>query len=54
MWKAGVSHVTWFLLRDESFPDNMFQSGLYVRSSKGIASDRPKLALRAFRFDLGL
>lgn len=50
MWKEGVSHVTWFLLRDEPFPDGMFQSGLYLRSSSGIAGDRPKLALRAFRF----
>ncbi len=50
MWQSGVSHVTWFLLRDEPFPQQMFQSGLYSRGSNGIASDRPKLALRAFRF----
>jgi hypothetical protein len=28
----------------------MFQSGLYLRGSSGIASDKPKPALRAFRF----
>lgn len=50
MWQNGVSHVTWFLLRDEAFPDNMYQSGLYLRSPHGIAKDRPKLALRSFRF----
>ena len=50
MWQNGVSLVTWFLLRDEPFPGHMFQSGLYYRGSNGIASDKPKLALRAFRF----
>jgi hypothetical protein len=50
MWKDGVSLVTWWRLRDDPFPDGMFQSGLYVRSSNGIASDKPKPALRAFRF----
>jgi hypothetical protein len=50
MWRQGVTHVTWFLLRDEPFPSQMFQSGLYYRGPNGIASDKPKLALRAFRF----
>jgi hypothetical protein len=50
MWQNGVSLVTWFLLRDEPFPDQMFQSGLYMRGASGIASDKPKPALRAFRF----
>jgi hypothetical protein len=50
MWSNGVSMVTWFLLRDEPFPDQMFQSGLYTRGPNGIASDKPKPALRAFRF----
>jgi len=50
MWKDGVSLVTWWLIRDQPFPQDMFQSGLYLRGSNGIASDRPKPALRAFRF----
>jgi len=44
MWSDGVSLVTWFLIRDEPFPQGMFQSGFYTKD------DRPKLALRAFRF----
>jgi hypothetical protein len=49
MWQDRVSLVTWFYLRDG--PTNEpFQSGLYFRSPKGIASDTPKPALRAFRF----
>ena len=50
MWKSGVSLVTWFLLRDEPFPQGMFQSGFYFRGPDGVASDKPKPALRAFRF----
>ncbi len=50
MWQNGVSLVTWWAIRDEPFPDSMFQSGLYLRGPNGIASDRPKPALRAFRF----
>jgi hypothetical protein len=50
MWDEGVSLVTWFLIRDEPFPQGMFQSGLYFRGKAGIESDRPKPALRAFRF----
>jgi hypothetical protein len=49
MWQDGVSLVTWFYLRDGP-TDQPFQSGLYFRSEKGIAADRPKPALRAFRF----
>ena len=48
MWDQGVSLVTWFLLRDRA--SGPFQSGLYFRGPHGIASDRPKLALTAFRF----
>lgn len=44
MWSDGVSLVTWFLLRDRPFPQEMFQSGLYTKD------DKPKPALRAFRF----
>lgn len=50
MWQNDVSLVTWFLLRDGPFPQDMVQSGLYLRSEDGIASDKPKPALRAFRF----
>ena len=52
MWNQGVSLVTWFLLRDQPWgvPGLPFQSGLYFRSPDGIAADRPKLALTAFRF----
>lgn len=46
MWSDGVSLVTWFLIRDEPFPQKMFQSGLFTLDGK------PKLALRAFRFPL--
>jgi hypothetical protein len=50
MWSNGVSHVIWFLIRDEEFPQGMFQSGLYLRGEGGMASDEPKPALQAFRF----
>ena len=50
MWVDGVSLVTWFLIRDEPFPGGLFQSGLYFRGQGGIKNDRPKPALRAFRF----
>ncbi len=44
MWSDGVSLVTWYLIRDQPFPQEMFQSGLYTKDN------RPKPALRAFRF----
>ncbi len=44
MWSDGVTLVTWFLIRDEPFPQGMYQSGFYTKDN------RPKLALRAFRF----
>jgi hypothetical protein len=54
MWRAGVSLVTWFQLRDEASdgrPDGqVFQSGLYSRCADGPGCDRPKLSLAAFRF----
>ena len=31
MWRDGVSLVTWFLVRDEPFPDVSTQSGLFFR-----------------------
>ena len=47
LWKQGVDHVFWFLVRD-GLPDPSFaatrQSGIYF------ADGRPKPALRAFRF----
>jgi hypothetical protein len=53
MWRAGITAVFWFQLRDEALKDlpnrDTFQSGLYLRGSS-LASDRPKRSLRAFRF----
>jgi hypothetical protein len=50
MWSAGVSLVAWFKLRDDPFtPESYIQSGLYFRAST-LERDRPKPALRAFRF----
>ncbi len=43
MWQAGVSLVTWFMLRDQRRP-SPYQSGLYF------SGWRPKPALDAFRF----
>jgi len=51
MWNQGVSLVTWFMLRDQPFlPSTPFQAGLYFRGEDGVASDKPKMALTAFRF----
>jgi hypothetical protein len=50
MWKSGVSLVTWFLLRDEPWPQSQSQSGLYFRSGIRMALDQPKPTLTAFRF----
>jgi hypothetical protein len=54
MWRAGVSQVTWFQLRDEADPSRphsqIFESGLYFRCDGGIACDKAKPALNAFRF----
>jgi hypothetical protein len=51
MWYAGVGVATWFFLRDGAGRvDARFQSGLYTRCAAGVYCDRPKLALRAFRF----
>lgn len=49
MWKSGVSLVTWFQVRDDSLKDSFYQSGLWFRGATP-AADRPKPALRAFRF----
>jgi hypothetical protein len=47
MWDAGISLESWFRLRDS---DENFVSGLYTHCDRGIACDRPKLSLQAFRF----
>jgi hypothetical protein len=54
MWRAGVSLVTWFQLRDDNAdgrPHNeIFESGLYNFCAGGLGCDRPKLSHQAFRF----
>ncbi len=49
MWSNGISLVTWNQLRDDSMRSSLYQSGLYYRGAT-IERDRPKPALRAFRF----
>jgi hypothetical protein len=49
MWSNGISLVTWFQLRDDPLSASLYQSGLYFRGPT-IEQDRPKPALRAFRF----
>jgi hypothetical protein len=49
MWKAGVSLVTWFTLRDRPVRTSPYQAGLYF-SGASPDQDRPKPALTAFRF----
>ena len=52
LWRQGVTAIIWFHLRDdprgEGYPFT-FQSGVFLRGSS-IERDRPKPALRAFRF----
>jgi len=52
-WQAGVQAFFWFGLRDQDRGgapfDQTVQSGLYFRGPT-LADDRPKRALRAFRF----
>jgi hypothetical protein len=54
MWRAGVSLVTWYKIRDDATRgrpnSSAFQSGLYFRCDDTPACDRPKPSLRAFRF----
>lgn len=50
MWKARVSLVTWFLIRDTPLALSPYQSGLWFDGGFSLARDRPKLSLRAFRF----
>ena len=49
MWQNGVSLVTWFSIRDQPLATSYYQSGLFYRGGT-VAADRPKPALRAFRF----
>jgi hypothetical protein len=49
LWSDGVTLVTWFLLRDQPYPSQPFQAGLYFAGDT-IAQDRPKPTLEAFRF----
>ena len=49
MWLNGVSLVTWFSIRDQPLAASYYQSGLFYRGGT-VAADRPKPALRAFRF----
>jgi hypothetical protein len=50
MWRSGVSLATWFLLRDAPLKASPYQSGLYFYGGKRLEADKPKPALRAFRF----
>ncbi len=54
MWTSGVDLVVWFQLRDnphEGFAwGQTFQSGLYYRTTALYDNEKPKPALRAFRF----
>ncbi|HEV2785484.1 MAG TPA: hypothetical protein VGV67_03775, partial [Solirubrobacteraceae bacterium] len=51
LWHDGVELVTWFQIRDAiAPPQGIFQSGLYLRCAGGVACDRPKPMLAAFRF----
>jgi hypothetical protein len=50
MWKAQVSLVTWFLIRDTPLARSPYQSGLWFEGGTSLSRDRPKLSLRAFRF----
>jgi hypothetical protein len=54
MWRAGVSLVTWFQLRDapaNGRPHNeVFESGLYTYCAGGLACDTAKPSFQAFRF----
>ena len=53
MWRAGVSMVTWYKLRDDATEGRphpaTFECGLYYRCGS-ISCDRAKPSLQAFRF----
>jgi hypothetical protein len=48
-WQSGVSLFTWLTIRDNPYPGDPIQAGLYFRGPT-FAQDRPKPALTAFRF----
>jgi len=48
-WRHGVSLFTWLTIRDNPFPQDAIQAGLYFRGAT-FAQDRPKPAVAAFRF----
>lgn len=56
MWRAGVTSVVWFQVRDGAFPKSHHQSGLWrcsepaVCSPQHVSTDKPKLSFRAFKF----
>jgi hypothetical protein len=50
MWRAGVSLVTWWRLRDDPIRSSPYQSGLYFNGGPSLDADRPKPTLSAFRF----
>jgi hypothetical protein len=49
MWQNGVTHVTWYTLRDDPMSRSPYQSGLYFNRGS-LARDRPKPILASFRF----
>jgi hypothetical protein len=48
-WRMGIGLVTWFQVRDAP-ADGVFQSGLYLRCSRGPNCDRRKPVYTAFKF----
>jgi hypothetical protein len=51
LWSDGVELVAWFQIRDAvAPPQGIFQSGLYLRCASGLACDKPKPMVAAFRF----
>jgi hypothetical protein len=51
MWASGVSLVVWLQIHDDqNYPGDDLHSGLYFNGPGGIATDRPKPILNAFRF----
>jgi hypothetical protein len=49
-WLAGISVFTWFTLDDDPTASPPLNSGLYFACSEGIACEKPKPILAAFRF----
>ena len=54
LWRHGVGVAIWFQLRDNPHDGHLwgqtFQSGLFYRTTALYSDERPKPALRAFRF----